>query len=341
MSIRSTDGPTPGETNQTIWLNRRAFITCLLAAPFLPLCLSGCSEGETAGGWVLDPHNPVLGGALGPCFDPFILKQGDRYKMWFSWRRQHAIGYAESPNGYRWSSPRIVLTPDPAVAGQIDVNRSSVLVRDGRYHLWYTGQSVEQSQIYYATSPDGLAWTRSSAQPVLAPAFHWEKSAVMCPDVLWDDEKSEFRMYYSAGEQFEPDCIALATSADGIAWTKREQPILNADPNSPWETAKVAGADVHKLDGWYYLFYIGFADLHHANIGVARSRDGISGWQKHPANPILRAPGMLNLFAWNRDAIYKPSAVREEDKWVLFFNARRRDTEQIGMAMHNGVELGF
>jgi beta-1,2-mannobiose phosphorylase / 1,2-beta-oligomannan phosphorylase len=340
MSIRSTDDSAPGLGNPPGLLNRRTFIGCLLTAPFLPLCLSGCSEGETAGGWVLDPHNPVLGGALMVCFDPFVLKQGDLYKMWFSWRTKHGIGYTESHNGYQWSMPRIVLTPDPAVTGQIEVNRSSVLLRDGLYRLWYTGQSAEHSQIYCATSLDGLVWRRSS-QPVLASALDWEKSAVMAPDVIWDDEKNEFRMYYSAGEQYEPDCIALATSADGLAWTKREQPILTADPNSQWEQAKVTGADVHKVDGWHYMFYIGFADMHHANIGLARSRDGISRWQKHPANPIVRPPGGLNVFAWNRDAIYKPSAIREEDKWVLFFNARRRDVEQIGVALHRGVDLGF
>lgn len=336
MSIWLPDTPATGAL-----LTRRSFIGGLLAVPFLPLFLSGCSEGKTAGGWVLDPHNPVLGGALGVCFDPFVLKQGDLYKMWFSWRTRHAIGYTESSNGYQWSGPRIVVTPDSAVAGQIEVNRTSVLLRDGLYHLWYTGQSTGHSQIYYATSLDGIAWQRSSAQPVLIPALDWEKSAVMAPDVLWDDEKKEFRMYYSAGEQYEPDCIALATSEDGIAWTKRGRPILAADPNSQWEKAKVAGADVHKIDDWYYMFYIGFADIHHASIGIARSRDGVSGWQKHPANPILRPPGMLNPFAWDRDAIYKPSAVREEGKWILFFNARRRDTEQIGMAVHNGVDLGF
>lgn len=341
ISIRSVDGPTADETNPTIGLTRRAFMGCLFAAPFLPLWLSSCSEGDTTGGWVFDPHNPVLGGALGVCFDPFVLKQGDRYKMWFSWRTQHAIGYTESGNGYQWSAPRIVLAPDPAIAGQIEVNRTSVLVRDGRYHLWYTGQSAEHSQIYYATSFDGLAWVRSSAQPVLVPTLDWEQSAVMAPDVLWDDERNEFRMYYSAGEQYEPDCIALATSMNGIAWTKREQPIFTADRNSQWESAKVTGADVHKIEGWYYMFYIGFADLHHANIGIARSRDGISGWHKHPANPILRAPGRLHPFAWDRDAIYKPSAIREEDKWIVFFNARRRDIEQIGMAVHQGVDLRF
>ena len=38
------------------------------------------------------------------------------------------------------------------------------------------------------------------------------------------------------------------------------------------------------------MFYIGFRDQDHAQIGLARSKDGITGWQRHPANPIIR-PG--------------------------------------------------
>jgi predicted GH43/DUF377 family glycosyl hydrolase len=163
----------------------------------------------------------------------------------------------------------------------------------------------------------------------------------MVPDVLWDDEERLYRMYYSAGEQYEPDCIALAISSDGSDWRRRDAPVFMPDPAHPWERAKVTGCNVHRVDGQYLMFYIGFADTKHANIGLARSRNGIHGWERHPANPILRAPGMLNFNAWDRDAIYKPSAVKTDDGWVMFFNARRRHIEQIGMAVHRGHDLGF
>jgi hypothetical protein len=39
---------------------------------------------ETTAGWVKHPKNPVLGGALGTCFDISVLKEGDTYRMWFS-----------------------------------------------------------------------------------------------------------------------------------------------------------------------------------------------------------------------------------------------------------------
>jgi hypothetical protein len=36
----------------------------------------------------------------------------------------------------------------------------------------------------------------------------------MCPHVLWD-EGPAVRMWYSAGEQYEPNAIGYATSSDG------------------------------------------------------------------------------------------------------------------------------
>jgi len=99
-------------------IDRRTFIRWSLMAPFIST-LAACSEGETTAGWVLEPHNPVLGGTLGVCFDPAVLKDEQLYRMWFSWRTQHSIGYTESRNGYEWSTPKIVLKIDPTISGQI------------------------------------------------------------------------------------------------------------------------------------------------------------------------------------------------------------------------------
>ena len=321
-------------------MNRQEFLRTCAVAGLLPV-LPACSQGQTDAGWVFEPKNPVLGGALGVCFDPYVIKSGSMYKMWFSWRSLRAIGYTESNNGTVWNSPEVVLRPNGDVAGQTDVNRQCVVVRDGTYHMWFTGQTNRNSEIYYATGKDGKHWIHAGSGPVLSPATAWEKTSIMSPNVLWDAKNSRFRMYYSAGEQYEPDAIGFAVSKDGIDWQRNDMPIFTADSEISWERAKVTACDVHQIDGWYYMFYIGFADVDHANIGIARSRNGITEWQRHPKNPILRAPGMLNPFAWDRDAVYKPSAVLEEDGWKLFFNARRQHIEQIGLATHAGRDLGF
>jgi predicted GH43/DUF377 family glycosyl hydrolase len=85
------------------------------------------------------------------------------------------------------------------------------------------------------------------------------------------------------------------------------------------------------------MFYIGFRDTDHAQIGVARSKDGITNWQRLPANPIVRpTPG-----GWDADACYKPYVIYDGRKWLLWYNGRHGGLEQIGVVTHEGRDLGF
>ena len=147
-----------------------------------------------------------------------------------------------------------------------------------------------------------------------------------------------FRMWYSGGEQNEPNAIGCATSPDGLQWTKHPaNPIFTPDPALAWEQHKVTACQVERQGDWYLMFYIGFRDEAHAQIGLARSRDGLTHWQRHPANPIVR-PGEGQ---WDHDACYKPYAIFNGQQWLLWYNGRHGGLEQIGVALHPGEDLGF
>ncbi len=310
----------------------------LLVGTACPAAEPDKSAVETSAGWVKYDKNPVLGGKLGTCFDISVLKESDGYRMWFSWRPKKSIALVESKDGMEWSKPTIVLGPNPQTDWESDVNRP-VVIKDGDgYRMWYTGQARGRSWIGYATSADGKNWQRMSAKPVLSPEQAWEKVAVMCPHVIYDDAMKQYRMWYSGGEQYEPNAIGYATSADGLRWTKHESnPVFKADPKSEWEKDRVTACQVIRQGDWYLMFYIGFRDEHRAQIGVARSKDGISGWQRHPANPIIR-PGTGK---WDHDAVYKPCAIFDGQRWLLWYNGRKGGVEQIGLATHYGEDLGF
>jgi predicted GH43/DUF377 family glycosyl hydrolase len=293
---------------------------------------------ETTAGWAKHPGNPVLGGALGTCFDVGVLKEGDAFRMWFSWRPRKSIALVESKDGARWGEPVIVLGPNDRTDWEADVNRPVVIRKGDRYEMWYTGQAKGKSWIGFATSPDGKAWRRESEKPVLAADRPWEKVAVMCPHVLYDADARLYRMWYSGGEQHEPNAVGYATSADGVAWAKHgDNPVFRPDRQNDWEKDRVTACQVVRRDGWHLMFYIGFRDEAHAQIGLARSRDGITGWQRHPANPIIR-PGQGR---WDHDAVYKPYALFEGGRWLLWYNGRKGGVEQIGLALHEGEDLGF
>jgi beta-1,2-mannobiose phosphorylase / 1,2-beta-oligomannan phosphorylase len=300
---------------------------------------------ETSAGWLKAEQNPLLGGKYGTCFDISVLKDGEKYRMWLSWRPRQSVAIVESGDGIHWSGPpRIVLSPNKESGWEDAINRPYVLKKGEVYHMWYTGQvrpgaANGHSWIGYATSRDGLAWKRMSDRPVLSFDQPWEKNiAVMCPSVLWDESAKRFRMWYCGGEQSEPNAIGYATSLDGLTWTKYAgNPVFAADPKNPWERHKVAGVQVVKCGDWHLMFYIGYRDEPSAKIGLARSRDGITHWERHPANPIVR-PGEGK---WDHDACYKPFAIFDGRKWLLWYNGRHGSLEQIGAALHEGKDLGF
>lgn len=296
-------------------------------------------NSQTAGGWVKYAGNPVLGGKLGTCFDISVLKAGNVFRMWFSWRPKASVALVESKDGIHWSEPVIVLAPNKNTSWEEDINRPVVIKKTDGYHMWYTGQAKEHSSIGYATSSDGRTWKRASEKPVLAPEQKWEGQALMCPDVLWDDEARQFRMWYSGGEQFEPNAIGHATSPDGLRWTRQAgNPILIPSQDAAWEQERVTACHVVRQDGWYVMFYIGFKDVNHAQIGVARSKDGLTHWERHLANPIIRVGTAQD---WDYDAVYKPYAILDGNRWILWYNGRRGSVEQIGLAAHEGADLGF
>jgi glycosyl hydrolase family 32 len=140
--------------------------------------------------------------------------------MWVSWRPQKSVALTKSRDGVHWSPPEVVLGPDRNTGWEDDVNRPVVVHREGGYHMWYTGQAHGKSMIGYAKSHDGRNWVRQSSRPALEPALPWEGVAVMCPHAIWVQQESLWRLWYSAGEQYEPNAIGYATSPDGLRWTK-------------------------------------------------------------------------------------------------------------------------
>lgn len=291
-------------------------------------------------GWIKHGGRAVLGGLFpGTCFDMCVLRLRDRYCMWFSWRRRKAIGCATSTDGVRWRVGWSSFGPR-SHGWDTDVNRPSVLLREGTFHMWYTGQrwAPVGSAIGYAQSLDGKRWTRVGAGPVLLPERPWEKVAVMCPHVLWDQSRSIYRMWYSGGEQWEPNAIGYAESTDGVAWHRATAgPVFAPSTSSAWDGHKVTGCQVIPYQGGFAMFYIGFEDEHTARIGLAWSADGVERWVRHADNPIIEP----SRGGWDRHAVYKPYAVWDGMHWLLWYNGRRGRREEIGLARRGRYSLGF
>lgn len=298
------------------------------------------------GAWVKYSGNPVLGNAdLGTCFDVNVVLDGPApYTMYFSWRPKRAIALVRSNDGLTWTQePEICLQNDPSCGWEDDLNRSCTVFKDGVWHMWYTGQAKVNgawgSKIGYAKSTDGVHFTRVRREPVMVPELDYEKLSVMNPYVRWDDERKIWRMWYAAGETYEPNVLCYAESPDGLNWEKWDKnPMFGHGEAMSWDRDRVGACEVHPLpDGRCAMFYIGYSDIDTARIGCAISEDGVTNWRRIAQNPIV-AP---DLNTWDSSACYKPSVVRDEKngRWLLWYNGRNGGPEYVGCVIHNGLDL--
>ncbi|MBP7687344.1 MAG: hypothetical protein KA765_05535 [Thermoflexales bacterium] len=192
----------------------------------------------------------------------------------------------------------------------------AVLKDDTLYKMWYSGSNGTSNRIGYATSPDGLTWTKYGSNPVLAPTLAWEGSRVFGPTVISDT--GLYKMWYAASDGTTTR-IGYATSPDGITWTKQGNPVLDVGPTGAgydtWDDAYVSRPSVIKIDGTYHLWYTGNDGLTD-RIGHATSADGVN-WSKDLANPVvdLGAPG-----AWDWLDTYAADVVAYGDQYLMWYS---------------------
>ena len=235
--------------------------------------------------WNKNPANPVLTGAVGAWDEtgehaPFVLKEGGIYKMWYEGSNGNVrqLGYATSANGIDWNkyAGNPVLAAGPESYDQEAAGHGSVINDAGTYKLWYHAMGDQGPIIAYATSSDGMNWTKQG--PVLLPeGSSWDEGGLWGPSVLKID--STYWMWYAAQGPLGSS-IGVATSADGITWTRSlANPVLT-------ETTPIGDphviSDGGNLKMWYSDYELGV-------INYAESTDGIS-WTKSPGNPVL-SPG--------------------------------------------------
>ena len=282
--------------------------------------------------------NPVMGGPeLGTCFDVYVSIDNGRYRMDFSWRPKKSLAVTFSDDGVHWEPPQITLTNDETTGWEDIINRNCVIKVDGKYKMWYTGQARDHSFIGYAESEDGINFKRVLSEPVLISERAWEGFSVMNPCVLYENGK--YRMWYAAGETYEPNVLAYAESEDGIHWAKSPiNPIFTAKATNVYEQNRVGGCQVIKTDDMgYVMFYIGYENIHKAQICAAKSPNGITQWERSELNPVV----CPTPDSWDSDACYKPSFLWNEQtkQWMLWYNGRNGSPEYIGLALKDGREL--
>ena len=198
---------------------------------------------------------------------------------------------AGQENNRRWrrhpANP--ILRPIPGTwCGEWIANETIIQVGD-EYLMYLDGKRGPVERIGVARAKvatfDGVHWDHYEGNPVLdiGPGGY-DHVSVLDPSVI--RTRGQLWMYYT-GLGGPPDRICLATSDDGLHWTKHERnPILN-------------GRCPHAIlrDGRLYLFYLVFNEDGGYDVRLATSPDGLS-FEKHPIKPILpRQEGAWDWFS--------------------------------------------
>jgi predicted GH43/DUF377 family glycosyl hydrolase len=253
-----------------------------------------------SGGFVKAPTNPVVTGVSGwesgGVQSPSVILDGFIYKMWYSGTDANGftrIGYATSTDSVTWSkyAGNPVLDVTASAWDSNIVGAPSVIKDGGTYKMWYTGANAGViGRIGYATSPDGITWTKSLSNPVLnvGGAGSWDEIGVLTPSVV--KEGSMYKMWYT-GRQNDSSTLGLlsigyATSSDGINWTPYgSNPIMTKNV-SGFDNRGVGGTSVIGAMGGYTMYYAGFENGSLlSEIGMAASTDGIN-WARQAASVL-------------------------------------------------------
>jgi predicted GH43/DUF377 family glycosyl hydrolase len=233
-------------------------------------------------------------------------------------------------------------------AGSWDVNVDSPYIMwdetISMYRMWYTGwtkgpdiESALIPSIGYATSSDGISWNRYEGNPVLTGAEDWEKAGVSSPTVLFDG--TIWKMWYSGRQIIATDDlhdrgIGLATSTDGIHWTKYEMnPVMLSSDIEITEnnevtncTEGISSPSVLFQDGTYQMWFtctykipyywngIYLKGRTHSEILRATSKNGI-GWFAID-RPVLDNRDMNE---WDNLSVLNPSVIFLDGKYHMWY----------------------
>ncbi|MBI4065409.1 hypothetical protein HY409_03505 [Candidatus Gottesmanbacteria bacterium] len=166
--------------------------------------------------------------------------------------------------------------------------------------------------------------SKYSGNPVLNVLSNsWDSSYVWQPSVIYDN--TEFKMYYTGfnGSRFQ---IGLATSPDGLNWTKSSSnPIVsrltidNRDSHDP---------SVIFMNNTYEMWYASSLNGGSSNFKIyhATSIDGIL-WSLSPSNPVL-----IPSQTWDTEGISSPFVLKTGNEYKMWYSALKNGFWRIGYA---------
>ncbi|HEX2621207.1 MAG TPA: hypothetical protein VHL11_13695 [Phototrophicaceae bacterium] len=262
------------------------------------------------------------------------------------WPASVQIGYSTSVDGITWTQ----VTPDPILhtddvpyAGVAALASDAFVMDDGTWVLYfYTWEKSSGTNspgaIGRATASDPVGPWTVDPEPVLQPGSpdSWDGNQVSASRVVKTDDG--YLMYYAGNKSGnQSNMIGLATSSDGITWTKYDDPATTEAPFAESDPILVSDNPKafvnqpmvqHTPDGWVMIYRQMERPV--MSLHLALSEDGIH-WTVPSSYPIFGMPQMpRKVQFWYTALVY------HDDIYYLYVEGNVGSRTSIFVATHEG-----
>jgi hypothetical protein len=255
--------------------------------------------------------------------------------IYMYYNNQSIMPYDASLGGWTKYSGNPILSPgaggqwDDYWAAPMDIEQVG-----NTYYLYYNGSQAAAgtTQVGLATSTDGITWTKYAGNPVVEGGVlgEWDYHTAGMP-IVWVEGGTWYMIYGSMSATTTVWAAGLATSTDGITWTKYAgNPVYTAD--SAWDSEFFLPGSILKDGSTYYLYYAGnsITGLSATGaVGVATSTD-LHTFTKYPNNPIIVGGTASD---WDTCVLSPQSAIKFNNTYYLWYEG--------GSGAFNAVDTGF
>lgn len=150
--------------------------------------------------------------------------------------------------------------------------RGYIIKEDDTYHMWYTGFRTESETLSlgYATSPDGVSWTRYPDNPIFKDSWTEDMMVLKVGDT------------YQMFAEGKGDIAHRLSSKDRIRWTDHGSLDIRTSDGSPLSKGPYGTPTVWFENDIWYLFY----ERNDLGIWLATSTD-LNVWTNVQDDPVI------------------------------------------------------
>lgn len=233
------------------------------------------------------------------------------------------------------------LEPEDGAWDSLSVLAPSTVVLGSTRFLYYAGTPDEDFSLGVATRLDGEDWVRHAGNPILTAEStgsqpgDWDHYAQNTPEALLVD--GEVWLYYNGRAAIDGTLsIGLATSTDGLDFTRQGEPVLSpTGVDEDFDGGGVAHPsvllrEVDRLDneqGASRIFELWYASGS-LQLGYAISTDG-RAFQRYCRGPVFSGePG-----SFDRLTVKSPEVVYEDGLYQMTYSGCGQGCYQVGWAV--------